>query len=184
LAYCAAHPLPFGTEQEWLHLQDFLLPEFTDLRHHASFPQPVGNAKTLLTATVQATDVVLVSPLYMYNMPAQAKHYLDHWNAWLRIPNLNFRQQMAGKTLWSIVVSNVGKFEAQPLEESLILTAQYLKMQWGGMLHGTGSLPNDIQNDDHAQLLAKSFFATPPVSFVGTPEALPPTRPKKAPLMM
>lgn len=183
LAYCAAHPLPLGTEQQWVHLQDYPLPEFTDLRHHSTFPLPVGNARILLNATVQATDIVLVSPLYMYSLPAQAKQYLDHWNAWLRIPSLNFRQQMIGKTLWSIAVSNVGKFEAHPLQDSLMLTAQYLKMHWGGMLYGTGSRPNDIQDDDHAQLLAKSFFSTPPMSFGGgNQDNFPPNRPQKAPL--
>ncbi|HEX8504810.1 MAG TPA: NAD(P)H-dependent oxidoreductase [Hymenobacter sp.] len=161
LAYCAAHPLPPTYEQQWVHLQDYPLPEFTDLRHNASFPQPFGNAKILLDATLKATDIVLVTPLYLYNMPAQAKHYLDHWNAWLRIPSLNFRDEMRDKTLWSIVVSSSGKFEAQPLQDTLTLTAQYMRMDWGGMLYGTGSRPNDIQEDETALRLAKSFFGEP-----------------------
>ena len=110
---------------------------------------------------MRATDVVLVTPLYMYNLPAHAKQYLDHWSAWLRTPNLNFREQMQGKTLWSIVVGSGARFEARPLESSLSLTATFMQMNWGGMLYGTGSRPNDIQDDAVAQQQALTFFQPP-----------------------
>lgn len=165
LAYVAANSLPAGTEQQWLHLQDWPLPAFTDLRHHASFPPPAGNARVLLEATLRATDVVLVAPLYLYNLPAQAKHYLDYWNAWLRLPALKFRERMQDKTMWAILVSSGSKIETKPLEETLMLTARYMQMDWGGMLYGSGSRPNDIQNDALALQQAKSFFAAPQPSF-------------------
>ncbi|GAA4023774.1 NAD(P)H-dependent oxidoreductase [Hymenobacter glaciei] len=158
LAYCAAHSLPPGTEQQWMHLLDFPLPDFADLRHNGPYQPPVGNAQLLLEATVHATDLVLVAPLYWYSLPAPVKLYLDHWSAWLRTPELNFRAQMRGKTLWSITVSSGERPEAQPLEDTLLLTAQYLQMQWGGLLFGTGSRPNDIQGDDLALRNARSFF--------------------------
>lgn len=160
LAYCAAHPLPPGTEQQWRHLLDFPLPDFFDLRHSGSFPLPAGNAQLLLEATLHATDLVLVAPLYWYSLPAPAKLYLDHWSAWLRTPSLNFRERMKGKTLWAITVSSGERAEAQPLEDSLALTANYLHMRWGGLLFGTGSRPNDIQLDAVAQERAQSFFAS------------------------
>ncbi|MDB5270039.1 MAG: flavodoxin [Hymenobacter sp.] len=159
LAYCAAHPLPPGTEQQWLHLLDFPLPDFVDVRHSGPFQPPVGNAHLLLEATLNATDLVLIAPLYWYSLPAPAKLYLDHWSAWLRTPSLNFRARMQGKTLWAITVSSGERAEAQPLEDTLTLTAQYLQMRWGGLLFGTGSRPNDIQLDAPALLRAKSFFA-------------------------
>lgn len=159
LAYCAAHPLPPGTEQQWLHLLDFPLPDFVDMRHSGSFNLPVGNAQLLLEATLNATDVVLVAPLYWYGLPAPAKLYLDHWSAWLRMPGINFRDRMQRKNLWAIAVSSGERTDAQPLEDSLTLTANYLHMRWGGMLFGTGSRPNDIQLDAPALHRAKSFFA-------------------------
>lgn len=161
LAYCAAHALPAHAEQQWLNLHDYPLPDFVDLRHTAGYHPPTGNARFLLDATANATDVVLVTPLYMYNLPVPAKQYLDHWSAWLRTPNLNFGAQMKGKTLWLIVVGSGARFEAQPLEGSLVLTAAFMQMNWGGMLYGTGSRPNDIQDDAVALQEAQTFFLNP-----------------------
>lgn len=171
LAYCAAHPLPTDAGQRWLHLLDFPLSDFIDLRHNGSFQPPVGNAQLLLEATLNATDLVLVAPLYWYGLPAPAKLYLDHWSAWLRTPGINFRELMQGKVLWVITVSSGGRAEAQPLEDSLILTARYLHMRWGGLLYGTGSRPNDIQLDAPALHRAKSFFASSAAEIAAPPVA-------------
>ena len=161
LAYCAAHPLPGYTEQKWLHLSDYPLPDFADLRHSVAYQPPSGNAQILLEATLAATDIVLVAPLYWYNLPVSAKLYLDHWSAWLLTPGLQFREQMHGKTLWAIIVGNGEAAEAQPLAAILSLTAQHLHMEWGGLLYGRGSRPNDIQDDALALQQAKTFFVPP-----------------------
>lgn len=161
LAYCAAHALPENTEQRWMHLLDYPLPNFIDLRHDVTYEPPAGNALVLLNATLEATDLVLVAPVYWYSLPFLAKHYIDHWSGWLRTPTVNFRAQMRGKTLWVIVASSGDRPEANPLEDSLKLTAQYLGMSWGGLLFGTGSRPNDIQSDAEALLSAKTFFDNP-----------------------
>jgi multimeric flavodoxin WrbA len=158
LAYCAAHGLPPKIPQRWLHLLDYPLPGFVDLRHNGTYSPPVGPTKVMLDATLEATDIVLIAPLYWYSLPVPAKQYLDYWTAWLRTPEINFRERMRGKTLWLIVVSSGDQTEAEPLEDSLKLTAQYMQMQWGGILYGTGSRPNDIQDDAQALLRAKTFF--------------------------
>jgi NAD(P)H-dependent FMN reductase len=160
LAYCAAHSLPDSTRQQWLHLLDNPLPPFVDLRHNGSYALPTGNARVLFDATLKATDLVLVVPLYWYSLPATAKQYLDYWSAWLRTPALNFREQMRGKTLWLIAVSSGEQSETEPLVATFLLTAEYMQMHWGGLLYGTGSRPNDIQDDAQAQQRAKSFFQT------------------------
>ena len=158
LAYYAAHHLPAHVEQQWLYLLDHPLPDFVDLRHSGVYPPPSGNARLLLEATMQATDLVLVSPLYWYSLSVPAKLYLDYWSAWLRAPGLEFRTKMTGKTLWVITASSGPRPEAQPLEDSLKLSANYMQMHWGGMLFGTGSRPNDIQLDTKALHRAKSYF--------------------------
>ena len=173
LAYCAANALPHSIQQRWMHLNDYPLPYFVDMRHHTPYPPPVGNAQTLLDATLECTDLVLVVPLYWYSLPAHAKHYLDYWNAWLRTPDLHFRDQMQGKTLWAIVVSSINRAETTPLEASLMLTAQYMKMNWGGLLYGTGSRPNDIQDDTVALAQARTFFQSPPAVKLPTLLRLP-----------
>jgi NAD(P)H-dependent FMN reductase len=166
LAYCAAHPLPGSVAQQWMHLLDFPLPPFVDLRHHGGFPEPSGTAQALLEATLAATDIVLIAPLYLYALPAPAKLYLDYWNAWLRTPELEFRQQLQGKALWAIVVSSGARSEADPLEATLQLTAQHLQLRWGGMLFGTGSRPNDIQLDTDALQRASTFFLDLPAQTI------------------
>lgn len=158
LARRAAAFLPAGAEQQWLHLLDHPLPDFVDLRHDREYPLPEGNAKRLLDATLDATDVVLAAPLYWYTLPVPAKHYLDHWSAWLRTPAVGFRERMHGKTFWAIVASSGDRAEAEPLKETLRLSAQYLGMNWGGFLLGNGSRPGDIQRDALALHQAETFF--------------------------
>lgn len=159
LARRAAAFLPGAAEQQWLHLLDYPLPDFVDLRHDRAYPLPEGNAKRLLDATLDATDVVLTTPLYWYTLPVPAKHYLDHWSAWMRAPAIGFREQMRGKTFWAIVASSGSSAEAAPLQETLRLSAQYMGMHWGGFLLGNGSAPGDIQQDASALHHAETFFA-------------------------
>ena len=70
------------------------LPAFLDLRHDGDYPAPEGNAAELARATMAATDVVLVAPLYWYSLPAPAKLYLDHWSHWMRHEPLGFKAAM------------------------------------------------------------------------------------------
>jgi NAD(P)H-dependent FMN reductase len=170
LAYYAAKSLPETTEKQWVHLVDYPLADFVDLRHTGGFEPPAGNAQFLLEATLAATDVVLVTPLYWYSLSVPGKKYLDLWNAWLRLPSLHFREAMAGNTLWTIAVSNGSKPDSKPLEGSMVLTARHMNLRWGGLLFGTGSRPNDILMDTPALNQAKSFFA-------GTPIVVLPSRP-------
>ena len=159
LAHAAAHSLPAGAEPQWLRLLDHPLPDFVDRSREGPYPPPTGNARLLLDATLRATDLVLVAPLYWYALPVPAKLYLDHWSAWLRTPELAFREQMQGKTFWAIVASAGSRAEAQPLEDTLKLSAQYMRMPWGGLLLGNGARPGDIQQDAAALREAATFFA-------------------------
>jgi multimeric flavodoxin WrbA len=161
LARHAASFLPADTQQRWLRLSDYALPPFQDLRHApapGAYPTPEGAAATLLEATLWATDIVVAAPLYWYALPAPAKLYFDHWSGWMRVPNLDFRPQMSGKTLRGIVSSSGDAPEAQPLHDMLRLTADYMRMTWGGLLLGNGSAPGDIRQDATAWQAAKNFF--------------------------
>lgn len=60
------------------------MPPFEDLRRPSApgaYPAPEGAAATLLDATLWATNLVLVAPLYWYALPAPAKLYFDHWSS-------------------------------------------------------------------------------------------------------
>lgn len=89
LAQQAAAALPAGTVQTWHHLARMHLPPFVDLRHTVgTYPAPEGDLKTLLDATLAATHIVFVSPVYWFSIPSPLKTYLDHWSGWMRVPGL------------------------------------------------------------------------------------------------
>ncbi|MEE1783911.1 NAD(P)H-dependent oxidoreductase [Streptomyces sp. SP17BM10] len=157
----AAASLPPGAEQRWLRLGDHPLPPFEDLRHagDGSFPDPQGHERTLLDATVEATDLVFVAPLYWYSLPTSAKLYLDHWSAWLRLPDRAFRASLAGGTIWAVTALATEDDNADPLIGALRLTADYMGMRWGGALLGNGTRPGDVLRDERALVAAKSFFS-------------------------
>lgn len=159
LARHAAAQLPAGTEQSWLKLADLELPAFVDLRHTAgTYPMPAGDAKTLLDATLAATDLVFVSPVYWFSIPSPLKTYLDHWSGWLRVPGLDFKEKMAGKRLW--VISTSGNRErAQPMFDSYRLCAEFLGLQAMPPLWGKGGAPDAVLADHDALAAAAKYFA-------------------------
>lgn len=163
LARRAAAGLPASDPQVWLNLADLPLPVFSDLRHATKenwTPAVTGHARTLLEATLAATDLVMVAPVYWYSLPAAAKLYLDHWSAWLRAPGYDFKTRMAGKTIWAVsAYSDSDPRFAEPLKETLRLTADYMQMRWGGLLLGRGNRPGEVLLDDESTAAAMRFFA-------------------------
>ena len=161
LARQAAAALPSGSAQTWHHLAHMDLPPFVDQRHTTGqYPLPTGDLKTLLDATMAATHIVFVSPVYWYSIPSPLKTYLDHWSAWMRVPGLPFKDEMAKKTLRLITTSG-DRTKAQPMIDSVQLCAQFLSMTWGGALWGKGGPPGAVQADAQAVEAASRFLVTP-----------------------
>ena len=161
LARIAAQHLPAGATQQWIQLARLSLPLFEDHRHTTGvYPLPEGDAKGLLDATLAASDLVIVSPVYWFSIPSPIKVYLDHWSAWMRVPGLDFKTQMNGKRLWVISTSG-DRAKAQPMFDSYRLCADFLGMQWQGVLWGKGGAPGAVQADGSACDQASRFFAAP-----------------------
>lgn len=161
LALQAAAQLPSDVEQHWVRLAEMRLPAFTDLRHDGdgSYPAPVGQARTLLDATLDATDLVIASPLYWYSVSTPVKQYLDHWSGWMRVPGLDFRARMAGRTLWGVTaLAGRDHGDADPLVGSLARTADHMRMDFRGVLLASATRPGQITADEDAALRAKTFF--------------------------
>jgi multimeric flavodoxin WrbA len=162
LARRAAKSVPAGAGQTWLHHADLPLPDFSDIRHagDGTYPMPEGHGRTLLDATLAATDLVFVAPVYWYSVPATAKTYLDHWSGWMRLPGVDFRPRMAGKTMWAVtMLSDRDMAQAEPLLGCLKWTANYLGMRWGGSVIGYGNKPDDVLADAPALAQAETLFA-------------------------
>jgi hypothetical protein len=161
----AAEQLPRQHGRQWLRLADLPLAPFEDIRHSVGvYPQPDGNERILFDATLGATDLVFGVPLYWYSVPYSAKLYLDYWSAWLRVPGADFKARMTGKTLWGVCALSDEDFShADPLIDTLRLTAEYLGMGFGGVLLGYANKPGEVLNDATALAKAKTFFAQSPV---------------------
>ncbi|MET8447790.1 flavodoxin family protein [Streptomyces sp. NPDC005209] len=162
LARKAAEQLPADVEQQWISLAEHPLPDFVDLRHDSDHVRPPSNSATglYLDATLAATDIVIVSPLYWYSVSALTKRYLDHWSGWLRTPGADFKATLAGRTLWGVTALAHEEPEvADPLIGTLNHSAAYLRMRFGGVLLGNGSAPGDVLRDAEALAHAKTFFA-------------------------
>jgi len=162
LARRAAAALPERARTTWLALRDLSLPAFTDLRHvgDGTTPPPEGDEKVLFDATTSATDVVIVTPLYWYNVSASVKLYLDHWSGWMRVAGAGFTESMAGKTLWAVTAYAGEAAKAGPLTDVLRQCAGFLGMRWGGALLGNGTAPGDVVRDTGAVTSAGSFLLT------------------------
>jgi multimeric flavodoxin WrbA len=162
LARRAAGALPPGVDQSWLHLRDLPLPPFEDHRHgRGHYPMPQGDGARLLEATLAASELVFVAPIYWYSLPAPLKLYLDHWSAWLRVPGLEFKARMAGKPLWLVTTSG-DREKAQPAIDSVRLCAEFMAMPWAGALWGKGGAPGAIEQDAQALQSAASFLLERP----------------------
>ncbi|MFF9776889.1 flavodoxin family protein [Streptomyces sp. NPDC013978] len=164
LARAAAEQLPDDVEQVWIDLARHPLPDFEDLRHDSDHVRPEGdNRALLLDATLAATDIVIASPLYWYSVSAHVKRYLDHWSGWLRTPGLDFKKNMAGRTLWGVTaLAHEEEEVAEPLVGTLNHSAAYLGMRFGGVLLGNGSKPGDVLRDTAALTRAKTFLTAEP----------------------
>ncbi len=159
LARAAAQALPAGTPQRWLRLADLQLAPFVDQRHSVGeYPAPTGDLALLAQATLDATDLVFVSPVYWYSLPAPLKLYLDHWSAWMRVPELDFKARMATKTLWLITTSG-DRAKAQAMIDSVHLCAQFLSMRWGGALWAKGGAPGVVAADGMALAEAAQWWS-------------------------
>ncbi|ORT55435.1 NAD(P)H-dependent oxidoreductase [Streptomyces sp. CB03238] len=159
LARAAAAQLPAGIPQRWVDLAQLPLPDFQDGRHeHDAWP--AGETEEgLRRATLEATDIVIASPLYWYTLSAQSKRYLDYWSGWLKVPGLDFKERMAGRTLWGVTVMAHEEEEvADGLVTALNNSAAYMGMRFGGVLFGNGSRPGQVRDDERAMVRAKSFF--------------------------
>lgn len=144
----------------WLCLSDLELPAYRDLRdQQLATPWPEGDAARLLQATLQADDLVVVSPLYWYGPTTPLKHYLDHWSAWLGLDSVDFRAAMRGKRMWLVcTLADDDTSRADPLVLMLRSTADYLQMELAGTLIGRGGRRGEVCSDKRVLTEARGFF--------------------------
>ncbi|MFF1689205.1 MULTISPECIES: flavodoxin family protein [unclassified Streptomyces] len=138
----AAEQLSPEIGQRWIDLAAHPLPDFEDLRHDSDHTRPTGdNTALLLDATLEATDIVIASPLYWYSVSASTKRYLDYWSGWLRTPGVDFKASLQGRTLWGVTaLAHEEQVVADPLVGTLRNSAAYMGML-PHCLKGVGGTP-------------------------------------------
>ena len=162
LARSAAEHLPAEVGQTWLRLSELDLEPFRDVRHDGDgvYPIPCGDHRRLLEATLDATDLVIASPLYWFTVSAAVKEYFDHWSGWTRVPGVDFRSRTRGKTLWAICAHTAkDPAEVEPMLGTLRLISDYMGMHWGGELLAYGNRPGEALTDQGAADRARDLFA-------------------------
>lgn len=161
LARHAARSLSSDVKQTWLHLIDHPLPPFEDIRHDEArrYQVTTESERILLDATLDATHIVVASPVYWYSVSASTKLYLDYWSGWMRHEGVDFKKRMAGKTLFAIAALSDDDIEmAKPLIDCVRLSGEYMGMIWAGVLLGYGSRPGDVLNHAPSLERAEAFF--------------------------
>ena len=160
LARRAAQHLPAGATTRWLALIDHPLPPFFDTRHAEGYAAPDGHARVVCDATLAATDLVIVTPVNWYSVSWPVKLYLDHWSAWMRVPELRFAATLAGRRLWAVIVDSdeADEGSARPVVDALARTAAYAELTWAGALVGHANRPGEIERDVAALAAAASYF--------------------------
>jgi hypothetical protein len=143
-------------QQTWVHLAHEPIPAFIDVRHSASsYPAPEGRMADLLQATLDASHLVLVCPVYWFSLPTAVKAYLDHWSG-LRVPGLDFKARMAGKPLYLV---STGANAARPSPPST--RPSCAPNSWpcpGAGPVGKGGAPDAVQADTEAVQAAAGFL--------------------------
>lgn len=164
LARQAASHLPEGSETRWVRLEEHPLPPFEDTRHSSGYEAPEGNAALLAEATLWATDLVVVTPVYWYSLPASAKLYFDHWSGWMRVPSLALKDTLKDRRVWAVIVDAGSEEEASSdlLEGMLQRTADYMHMVWMGALVGHANQPGEVAKDTRAMAAAETYFQKAP----------------------
>lgn len=156
LARAAAAPLP-AKAQHWIDLTDPPLPAFLDLRPGFALPQ--GPLATILHAMRDATEIILVAPIYWYALPAPAKLLMDHWSGWLDAPATEFAAWAQDKTFHLITTRADPDPSVPDLTEAMVKRSiLWLGMGWGGALHGIADAPGDISADHRAMQTAAHFL--------------------------
>ncbi|PLL13074.1 flavodoxin [Tabrizicola sp. TH137] len=158
LAQAAAAPIP-AAAQVWIDLCDPPLPAFTDLR--PGFALPHGPVAQIHAAMREASDIVMVAPIYWYALPAPAKLLLDHWSGWLDAPETGFADWVKGKRMHLVTARADPDPTVPDLAEAMLRrSAEWLGMVWGGALHGIGDAPGEVSGDRAAMTAARRFLGS------------------------
>ncbi|MGG6314503.1 flavodoxin family protein [Paenibacillus macerans] len=150
-----------GIPHTHILLRDKEIRPIHDQRHEEGGFDSVDDDYDEVILEVLAHDVlVFATPVYWYGASGLMKNFLDRWSQSLRDTRYDFKEQMARKTAYAIVVGGDNpRIKALPLIQQLQYTFDFVGMPFAGYVIGKGSKPGDVLNDARAIREAEALNA-------------------------
>lgn len=146
-----------GLDYQEIALRTKQINPILDQRHVEGGFQPVDDDyEAIIQEVLQADALVVSTPVYWYSTSGSLKNFIDRWSQSLRSSDYDFKQQIAGKKVYVIVVGGDNpRIKALPLIQQLNYTFDFAGLSFEAYIIGKASKPGDIWQDERALLEAK-----------------------------
>ncbi|ECH9276406.1 flavodoxin family protein [Paenibacillus timonensis] len=123
-----------------------------DQRHEEGRFDPVDDDYDELIQLVLEHDVLIfATPVYWYGASGLMKNFIDRWSQSLRDVRFDFKERMASKTAYAVVVGGDNpRIKALPLIQQLQYTFDFVGLSFAGYVIGKGSKPGEVLKDARA----------------------------------
>lgn len=135
-----------------ISLREYRINSIVDQRHEENGFDPVDDDYEKVIKHVLEHDILLfATPLYWYGMSGLMKNFVDRWSQSLRNKTISFRDQMAKKQAFVLIVGGDRiHIKALPLVQQFQYIFDFMNMPMIGYLIGQGTKPAEVQNDRRA----------------------------------
>ncbi|MGP0586327.1 flavodoxin family protein [Paenibacillus timonensis] len=132
-----------------------------DQRHEEGGFDPVDDDYDDLILQVLEHDILIFAiPVYWYGASGLMKNFIDRWSQSLRDVRFNFKERMAAKTAYAVVVGGDNpRIKALPLIQQLQYTFDFVGLTFAGYVIGKGSKPGEVLKDIRAVRDAEALNA-------------------------
>lgn len=142
-----------GITAETIYLRDYRILPIDDMRHSAEGFQDRDDDYNSIIDRILPHDILLFStPIYWYSMSGTMKNFIDRWSQTLRDAKYpDFKKQMAAKKAFVIAVGgDLPNLKGLAMVQQFKHIFDFMGMEFGGYILGTGNKPGDILLDKEA----------------------------------
>lgn len=139
-----------GVTHEEILLRDKKILPIHDQRHTEGGFDPVDDDYEAVIHEVLKHEILLfATPVYWYSVSGTMKNFIDRWSQSLRDTRYDFKDLMAKKEAYAIVVGGDNpRIKAMPLIQQLKYTFDFVGMPLEGYIIGKASKPGELANDE------------------------------------
>lgn len=123
-----------------------------DQRHmEGGFDSVEDDYDEVIRQVLEHDVIVFASPVYWYSISGLLKNFMDRWSQSLRDSRYNFKELMARKTAYAVIVGGDDpRIKALPLIQQLKYSFEFIGLPFAGYVIGKASKPGDIIQDTRA----------------------------------